>query len=115
MCSGCGDVAAADVACVGFRSRDSTPAWYGAGAHGYDNEEDDMHTIFMARWDCKWACVQRRYSNTDGVNSGPAFKQGYQYQGEMQNVDIYPLTCAILGLVPGPNNGSLTRVQELLN
>lgn len=30
------------------RSRAST-AWFGAGMHGYDNEEADMHAIFLAR------------------------------------------------------------------
>ena len=30
------------------RSRAST-AWFGKGMHGYDNEEADMHAIFLAR------------------------------------------------------------------
>lgn len=44
---------------------------------------------------------------------GPAFR--ISYQGDVfDNVDLYPLICKIIGLKPGPNNGTLTNVYQLL-
>lgn len=63
------------------------------GNHGYDNTLKDMHPFFIAR--------------------GPSFKKGFSIQ-TFNNVDVYPLMCKILGLVPAPNNGSLDHVQALL-
>lgn len=63
------------------------------GNHGYSNEYSDMHPFFIAR--------------------GPAFKKGYISE-PFKNVDIYPLMCHILGIDPAPNNGSLTRVLDIL-
>ncbi|XP_053396059.1 ectonucleotide pyrophosphatase/phosphodiesterase family member 5-like [Mercenaria mercenaria] len=44
---------------------------------------------------------------------GPAFKKGYVSE-QFNSVDIYPLMCHILGIVPAPNNGSFENVECLL-
>ncbi|KAL4233252.1 hypothetical protein ACF0H5_007936 [Mactra antiquata] len=44
---------------------------------------------------------------------GPAFKKGFSLKS-LNNVDIYPLMCYILGLTPAPNNGSLENVKDML-
>lgn len=65
----------------------------GKGNHGYSNKYSDMRPFFIAR--------------------GPAFRKGYLSE-PFKNVDIYPLMCHILGIPPAPNNGSLSRVLDLL-
>lgn len=64
-----------------------------SGAHGYDNSNTDMHTIFYAE--------------------GPDFKNGYT-QEAFENVDIYPLIAQILGLKPAVTDGSLEHVAGML-
>ncbi len=65
------------------------------GDHGYDNHTLDMQGIFVA--------------------SGPAFKKGYRCE-TLHNVDVYPLVCKILGLVPnGKIDGRLERIEFILN
>jgi len=68
---------------------------YGFGGnHGYDNNHLDMHGIFYAM--------------------GPAFKQGYR-TGTLWNIDIYPLICKILNIVPRQNiDGKLERIEFIL-
>jgi ectonucleotide pyrophosphatase/phosphodiesterase family member 5 len=63
------------------------------GAHGYDNQNTDMHAIFYA--------------------TGPAFKKG-MISEPINNVDLYPLVCKILNLVPAKNDGSLQNVLPIL-
>jgi alkaline phosphatase D len=65
----------------------------GKGAHGFDNDNTDMHAIFYAY--------------------GPAFKINYE-SPTFENVDIYPLICEILKLNPAPVDGKLDRVKGLL-
>lgn len=73
---------------------DKRPQYRGKGVHGYDNNLVDMHGIFIA--------------------SGPAFKSGYRV-GTVDNVDIYPLLCAIFGVTPRQNiDGRLERLQPVL-
>lgn len=65
-----------------------------AATHGYDNYWLDMHGIFLA--------------------SGPAFKKGYK-TGTIQNIDIYPLICKILNIIPRQNiDGKLERIEFIL-
>lgn len=67
---------------------------YSAGTHGYDNNEIDMHGIF--------------------IGSGPAFKKGYE-SGTVWNVDIYPLLCKIYNISPNKNiDGKVERISFLL-
>ncbi len=64
------------------------------GNHGYDNHNLDMHGIFYAR--------------------GPSFKHGYR-TGTLRNIDIYPLLCKILNIVPRQNiDGKLERIEFIL-
>lgn len=44
---------------------------------------------------------------------GPAFRKGYKQQ-TINIVDIYPMMCHILGLMPQPNNGTMSNVKCLL-
>lgn len=44
---------------------------------------------------------------------GPAFHRGYK-QSTMNNVDIYPMMCHILGLTPQPHNGTFSNAKCLL-
>lgn len=64
------------------------------GDHGYDNHAMDMHGILFG--------------------SGPAFKKNYRC-GTMQSIDVYPLVCEILGIVPNQKiDGALERISPLL-
>ncbi|KAM8778759.1 bis(5'-adenosyl)-triphosphatase ENPP4 isoform 1-T1 [Rhynchonycteris naso] len=63
------------------------------GDHGYDNSLPSMHPFLAAH--------------------GPAFHKGYK-QSTINNVDIYPMMCHILGLEPHPNNGTLSHTKCLL-
>lgn len=64
------------------------------GNHGYEKDLLDMHGIFIA--------------------SGPAFKSSYR-TGTLWNIDIYPLICEILGIIPtGPIDGKLERIEFIL-
>ncbi|MEG1405435.1 MAG: ectonucleotide pyrophosphatase/phosphodiesterase [Alistipes sp.] len=62
------------------------------GAHGYDNFERDMHTIFYG--------------------SGPAFKVDYR-QHSFQNQNIYLILCNLLDIEPAPNDGVWSDVRTL--
>lgn len=66
---------------------------YSLGTHGYDITNKDMNAIFFA-----W---------------GPAFQSNYN-QVEFKNVDVYPLMCKVLNLVPAVNDGQMERVQGML-
>ena len=63
------------------------------GAHGYDNRYQSMQAIFIAR--------------------GAAFKSGYVAE-PFENIQVYNLMCAILGLKPAPNDGNLNTVRGML-
>jgi predicted AlkP superfamily pyrophosphatase or phosphodiesterase len=64
-----------------------------SGEHGYDNALTSMRAIFIA--------------------AGPAFKRGYTAEA-FQNIHVYDLLCAVLGLTPAPNDGSLDSTSALL-
>ena len=66
---------------------------YSGGAHGYDNANTDMHTIFYAM--------------------GPSFNRNPDYPS-FYNVDIYNLIAEILDLVPVPTDGDPGRVRGML-
>lgn len=64
------------------------------GTHGYDNQLESMHALFIA--------------------SGPAFKKGFVFE-PFENVNIYPMITHILGLKPSLNiDGDLKHIQHLL-
>ena len=63
------------------------------GQHGYDPEVAAMHGIFIAQ--------------------GPAFRSGVELEA-FENVHIYNLLCATLGLTPAPNDGDDRLVKAAL-
>lgn len=68
---------------------------YNGGNHGFDNSFLDMHGIFYA--------------------IGPSFKKNYK-TGTIENVNIYPLLCKILNIIPKQNiDGKLENISFILN
>ena len=55
------------------------------GDHGYDPRLPSMHGIL--------------------IGHGPAFRRGVEI-GAVENVEVYGLLCALIGLKPAPNDGS---------
>ncbi len=64
----------------------------GPGDHGYDPLEPDMGALF--------------------IGHGPRFASGTRHL-PVENIDVYNLLCALLGIEPAPNEGS-DRLVELL-
>ncbi|MGB3565221.1 MAG: ectonucleotide pyrophosphatase/phosphodiesterase [Thermoanaerobaculia bacterium] len=76
------------------RSRQSRRRDRHQGAnHGYDNQLLSMGATFIA--------------------TGPAFEQG-QVVPPFENIHIYELLCALLGLDPAPNDGDLEVAKGML-
>jgi predicted AlkP superfamily pyrophosphatase or phosphodiesterase len=73
--------------------RNTREGFYTTGEHGYDNQLVTMRAIFIAH--------------------GPAFKSGLVVE-PFQNIHIYNLICAILGLRPAPNDGRIDSVRVML-
>ncbi|AOS43866.1 Type I phosphodiesterase / nucleotide pyrophosphatase [Lacunisphaera limnophila] len=77
-------------------SIEQKPGWpalrarYSKGNHGWDPALPSMGALFIA--------------------TGPAFRRGTQL-ADVDNVDVYDLLCAVLGITPAPNDGTtkLTR------
>lgn len=63
------------------------------GAHGYDNRNSDMFSIFYA--------------------AGPSFKKNYKFK-ELNNVDVYNLICGILDIKPAKNDGDPSHIKGML-
>ena len=63
------------------------------GAHGYDNSDSDMFSVFYA--------------------TGPAFRKNYKLK-ELNNVDVYNLVCKILDIKPAKNDGNPEHIKGLL-
>lgn len=67
---------------------------YYKGNHGYDNNQMDMHGLFIAK--------------------GPAFKKHY-FTGTLNNIDVYPLLCKIFNISPRANiDGKAERIEFIL-
>jgi predicted AlkP superfamily pyrophosphatase or phosphodiesterase len=66
---------------------------YLAGDHGYDPALPSMHGILIAH--------------------GPAFRRGIEAPAA-ENIHVYPLLCAVLGLQPAPVDGDDRLVRALL-
>jgi alkaline phosphatase D len=73
--------------------KSSKRRYYSGGTHGYDNKNKDMHAIFYAY--------------------GPAFKVDYKHPS-INNIDIYPLICEILGIKPVEVDGDLKNAIKML-
>ena len=63
------------------------------GAHGYDNANSDMFSIFYA--------------------AGPSFKKNYRFN-ELNNIDVYNLVCGILKIKPAKNDGDPSHIKGML-
>jgi alkaline phosphatase D len=63
------------------------------GAHGYDNSNSDMFSIFYA--------------------AGPSFRKNYKFK-ELNNIDIYNLICKILDIKPAKNDGDPAHIRDML-
>lgn len=66
---------------------------YNGGDHGYDPAAPAMRALFVA--------------------AGPSFRQGLTAE-PFGNVHVYELLCAVLGLDPAANDGSLDSTRALL-
>lgn len=64
------------------------------GSHGSYSDAIEMRPFFVAY--------------------GPAFKEGFRVPDPFPNIDIYNLMCAVLGLDPAPNEGSMVVVEKFL-
>ncbi|KAJ3608699.1 hypothetical protein NHX12_023229, partial [Muraenolepis orangiensis] len=74
------------------RSRGSLTFCSG-GAHGYDNDVESMHAMFLSH--------------------GPAFQQQMEVQ-PFSNIELYNLMCDVLQISPSPNNGTHGSLNHLL-
>ncbi|MDR2887869.1 MAG: ectonucleotide pyrophosphatase/phosphodiesterase [Bacteroidales bacterium] len=74
---------------IGMSDRPST----NRGAHGYDNRNPELHSIFYA--------------------AGPSFRKNYRIE-EMNNVDVYNIVCRILGITPAPNDGNMEVAEKIM-
>ena len=68
-------------------------ATFERGAHGFDPASPNMGALFIA--------------------SGPAFKRGVELPA-VENIHVYNLLCAALGLPPAPNDGDQCLVSAAL-
>lgn len=75
------------------QSRGNTSVSWVRGTHAWPPQESRSYPIFFAR--------------------GPAFKKDFEI-APFKTLDLYPLMCQLLGIVPQPNNGSLENVMPLL-
>jgi predicted AlkP superfamily pyrophosphatase or phosphodiesterase len=66
---------------------------YEPGNHGWDPATPDMGALFIA--------------------NGPSFKRGHEF-ADVENVHLYNLLCAALGIKPAPNDGDNRLVREAL-
>lgn len=67
------------------------------GNHGYNNSVDSMKPLFLAR--------------------GPAFKESFDLDEEFLNIDLYPMMCMILHLLPlerFPSQGNMRITHQML-
>lgn len=62
------------------------------GNHGYDPTLQDMHALFRA--------------------IGPDFR--HTEIPHFRNVDVYPLLCRLLGIIPAPNDGRIDEIETIL-
>ncbi len=79
---------------IGTRADAAKHADLPKGEHGYDNADPLMAALFLAH--------------------GPAFKRGFVETATFENVDVYPLLAAVLGVPAKPNDGRLSDIADML-
>ncbi|XP_070575492.1 ectonucleotide pyrophosphatase/phosphodiesterase family member 7-like [Ptychodera flava] len=82
---------------------EANPPWFVIMSNSSNTTDVTIHGYDYMHWE----------SQSIFYGYGPRFKGGYE-RGPFQSVNIYPLMCELLGLVPAPNNGSLDNVRDLL-
>lgn len=73
---------------------DARPEYPSGGTHGFDNQEKEMHALFVA--------------------AGPDFKKGFRMK-TFENVHLYELMTHLLSIEPAKTDGSLDSVSVMLN
>ena len=68
-------------------------AAFGQGSHGWDPAAPEMGALFVAE--------------------GPAFRRGHEF-ADFENIHLYNMLCAVLGLQPAPNDGDDRLTREAL-
>lgn len=79
-----------------FEKKTGWPAFqrfFGRGNHGWEPSTPDMGALFLA--------------------AGPAFRQGVELP-VVENIDVYRLLCATLGITPAPNEGGDALARDAL-
>jgi len=79
-----------------FEKKTGWPAFrrlFGNGNHGWDPAAPDMGALFIA--------------------AGPVFRRGTELP-VVENIDVYRLLCAVLGIKPAPNEGGDALIQAAL-
>jgi predicted AlkP superfamily pyrophosphatase or phosphodiesterase len=66
---------------------------YIRGSHGWDPATPNMGALFIAH--------------------GPSFKRGHEF-ADVENIHVYNLLCAVLGIQPAPNDGDGRLTHEAL-
>ncbi|MCC6415312.1 MAG: alkaline phosphatase family protein [Opitutaceae bacterium] len=74
-------------------ANDDRRGWKHGGAHGYDPADLAMNALFIA--------------------CGPAFQSGRKIP-PFENIHVYDLLCAALGIQPAPNDGDHRLASEVL-
>jgi predicted AlkP superfamily pyrophosphatase or phosphodiesterase len=69
------------------------PDSFDGATHGYDPALQSMQGVFIA--------------------AGPSFRSGVRLD-PIENIHLYELMCAILGLTPAPNDGSIDALASVL-
>jgi predicted AlkP superfamily pyrophosphatase or phosphodiesterase len=68
-------------------------AAYSRGSHGWDPRRPNMGALFAAE--------------------GPSIKRRHRF-GAVDNIHVYPLLCALLGIAPAPNEGDDRLAREVI-
>lgn len=72
---------------------DSRPNYPSGGTHGFDNNDPEMHAIF--------------------IGSGPGFKKGLKVKA-FENIHIYELIAYLLDIEASANDGDINKIFDML-
>lgn len=79
----------------GWEVMQGKPSWLGnLGDHGFDNQDPNMTALFVA--------------------SGPAIRAGAPVPAGFDNIDVYPLLAALIGVAPLPSDGNAETLRPIL-
>lgn len=72
---------------------DSRPNYPSGGTHGFDNNDPEMHALF--------------------IGSGPGFKKGLKVKA-FENIHIYELIAYLLNIEASANDGDINKIFDML-